>query len=316
MKEGESHILNKQSLQQRADKLLPSITHKLTQLGYQAIAHQRISQQDSETSIYQGLTRATHSQFGQVMVKWQVNTDHSSNLTSLQHEIAVLIALNNLQNMQAPTMAPLLLAFKNLHLKVLAQEQLLTLLVMPYYWHGSLAKYLKQPLTHEQKHQFIVQSAQLLANLHRSGWLHNDIKPSNILMSPDYGLLLTDFALAQPIETNNNHRNNSGNNAGTPAYLAPERWQGQGATLQSDIYAFGIMLYEILLGKRPFIIDSAKSASLQQWAMQHCQQPVAKLPKQYQCYQTIINKALAKQLQNRYQSTQQLVTDLQTLNVG
>ena len=129
-------------------------------------------------------------------------------------------------------------------------------------------------------------------------------------------LLLADFALAEPINngiTQINKKNSTENNAGTPAYLAPERWQGQGATLQSDIYAFGIMLYEILAGERPFKIDNPSGAPLREWTTQHCQQPIATLPLEYSRYQRIINKALAKRIEKRYPSMEEIVMDLKKL---
>ncbi len=190
---------------------------------------------------------------------------------------------------------------------------------MPYYESGSLAKLLNHhvSLTDKQKHDLIKESAHLVCNLHNAGWLHNDIKPSNILLSdnltsyadsdcivPD--LLLTDFALAQ-----RNDRPNAINfSGGTPAYLAPERWQGQRATRQSDIYAFGIMMVEILVGKRPFIIDPQSNQSMTDWAIQHCQQPIPKLPLGYVRYQSIVDKALAKRIEKRYQSMDEVIANL------
>ncbi len=316
MKTSESHGSKKQALQRQAEQLLPSITAALSKLGYQAIAHQRISQQNSETIIYQGLSRATHEQFGEVMIKWQIIADNSPNLILLEHEVAVLKALNKSENTQTNAVAPSLLAFESLYLKQLEQEPLLTLLVIPHYSQGSLAKYLKQPLTNEQKYQFIVQSAQLIANLHNSGWLHNDIKPSNILFINADSLLLTDFALAESIDRDNEDQVKVEYSAGTPAYLAPERWQGQGATMQSDIYAFGIMMYEVLVGERPFkvaVSSSEPKVAMKEWAIQHCQQSIAKLPMPYDHYQVIINKALAKRVESRYLNMHEVLNGLNLL---
>ncbi|WP_243443263.1 protein kinase [Psychrobacter sp. JCM 18903] len=167
-----------------------------------------------------------------------------------------------------------------------------------------------------------MQSAHLIATLHSAGWLHNDIKPSNILLDdflPNHAddscikadLLLTDFALAEclnaPILASP---------AGTPAYLAPERWQSQSqsATVQSDIYAFGIMMVEILTGKRPFQISANSDDKLQAWAIEHCQQPIPKLPFEYSHYQGIINKALAKRVEKRYQNMKQILLDLESID--
>ena len=314
--------LAKQTLQTDAQQILPILTIAFLDLQYSKIAHQRISQQGvTNTLEYQGLTRAKHPQFGEVMMKWQLSTDAHRHGSVLSYEADVLRSINQLSNHQGrfSSIAPPLLATHHLQLQVLNNSQTLTLVVMPNYANGSVARYLKQSLTAEQKQQLIVQAAKLIANLHHIGWLHNDIKPSNILLDAfvpnhaDIGgivpnLLLTDFALARRFDSLNKE-----NPSGTSAYLAPERWQGQGATLQSDIYAFGIMLYEILAGERPFKIDNPSGAPLREWATQHCQQPIATLPLEYSCYQRIINKALAKRIEKRYQSMEEIVMGLERL---
>ena len=322
--------LAKQTLQTDAQQILPVLTIAFLDLQYSKMAHQRISQQGVTNALeYQGLTRAKHPQFGEVMMKWQLSTDAHRHGSDLSYEAEVLKTINQFSNHQGrfSSIGPPLLATHHLQLQVLNNSQTLTLVVMPNYANGSVARYLKQSLTAEQKQQLIVQAAKLIADLHHIGWLHNDIKPSNILLDTfvpnhaDIGgivpnLLLTDFTLAEPINngiTQINKKNSTENNAGTPAYLAPERWQGQGATLQSDIYAFGIMLYEILAGERPFKIDNPSGAPLREWTTQHCQQPIATLPLEYSRYQRIINKALAKRIEKRYPSMEEIVMDLKKL---
>ncbi|MGP5501196.1 serine/threonine-protein kinase [Psychrobacter faecalis] len=322
--------LAKQTLQTDMQQILPALTAEFLDLQYNKIVHQRISQQGVTNALeYQGLTRAKHPQFGEVMMKWQLSTDAHRNVSDLSYEAEVVKTINHLSNHQGrfSSIAAPLLATHHLQLQVLNNSQTLTILVMPNYANGSVARYLKQSLTAEQKQQLIIQAAKLIANLHHIGWLHNDIKPSNILLDtfvPNHtaiggivpNLLLTDFALAEPINngiTQRNKKNCTENNAGTPAYLAPERWQGQGATLQSDIYAFGIMLYEILTGMRPFNIANERSERLKEWATQHCQQPIATLPLEYSRYQRIINKALAKRIEKRYQSMEEIVMGLKRL---
>lgn len=322
--------LAKQTLQTDAQQILPVLTMAFLGLQYNKITHQRISQQGVTSALeYQGLTRAKHPQFGEVMMKWQFSTDAHRHGSDLSYEADVLRYINQLSNHRGrfSSITPPLLANHHLQLQVLNSSQTLTIVVMPSYAKGSVAHYLKQSLTTEQKQQLIIQAAKLIADLHYIGWLHNDIKPSNILLDafvPNHtaiggivpNLLLTDFALAEPINngiTQRNKKNNMENNAGTPAYLAPERWQGQGATLQSDIYAFGIMLHEILAGRRPFSIANQRSEPLKEWATQHCQQPIATLPLEYSRYQRIINKALAKRVEKRYQSMEEIVMDLERL---
>ncbi len=323
----------KQTLRRQAVQLLPELSGALTKLGYDEIAHQRISQQNNDQKhhvraiSYQGLTRARHSKFGRIMIKWELSHNSNHELSTLRHEVAVLTALNNSQstgtqdNLQA--IAPLALAFETLHVQILEQRWQLSLLAMPYYENGSLAQQLSNKnyplLSNEKKQKVIKQVAHLIANLHKAGWLHNDIKPSNILLdgflpnsadssSIKPNLLLTDFALAENVD-----KPSTANPAGTPAYLAPERWQGQGTTVKSDIYAFGIMLYEVLTGERPFKIDNQSSKPLKEWAIRHCQQPILALPLEYQDYQEIINETLAKRVERRYQSMEEVLKDLESV---
>lgn len=321
-----------QVLQAQARTLLPTVTQALLGLQYSEIVHQRLAQQTHDIDkqnvknyCYQGLTRAQHSQFGHVMIKWQLNHHDNYRSADLSHEAHVLKSLNNLAQNQSHSVviAPSVLAYHKIDVQALGQRQQLTVVVMRYYSSGSLAKQLNgqthSSLTDAQKYHFIHQAAHLIAKLHHTGWLHNDIKPSNFLLnsapkdenanrSITPNLLMTDFALAEKID----HSTKS-NPAGTPAYLAPERWQGQSATIQSDIYAFGIMMVEILTGERPFKIAAESHDPMIDWATQHCQKPIPKLPSQYSHYQFIVDSALAKRVESRYQSMDEVLRDLERL---
>ena len=325
----------KQALQMQAQQMLPTLTALFSSLNYNDISHQRLSQQSNNNNEndYQGLTRAQHLQFGRVMIKWQLTAASNQNLAGLTHEIGILKSINNLSANQKRfqdslfAIAPPMLAYETLRVQVLDQFSQLTILTMPYYLSGSLATQLNirnhSLLNSQRKHHFMVQSAHLIATLHSAGWLHNDIKPSNILLDdflPNHAddscikadLLLNDFALAKPIS-----KSIETSLAGTPAYLAPERWQSksQSATVQSDIYAFGIMMVEILTGKRPFQICANSNDKLKAWAIQHCQQPIPTLPLEYSHYQGIINKALAKRVERRYQSMEEVLKSLEQLRI-
>ena len=324
----------KQALQMQAQQMLPTLTALFLSLNYSEVSHQRISQQSNNNNNendYQGLTRAQHLQFGRVMIKWQLTAAINQNLAGLTHEIGVRKSINNLSVNQKRfqdslfAIAPPMLAYETLRVQVLDQFSQLTILTMPYYPSGSLATQLNvrnhSLLNSQRKHHFMVQSAHLIATLHSAGWLHNDIKPSNILLDdflPNHAddscikadLLLTDFALAECLNAPT-----LASSAGTPAYLAPERWQSQSATVQSDIYAFGIMMVEILTGKRPFQVSANSNDKLKAWAIQHCQQPIPTLPLEYQSYQGIINKALAKRVERRYKSMEEVLKSLEQLRI-
>ncbi len=324
----------KRTLRTQAQQILPALTVFFSSLNYSEILHQRLSQQGNSSELYcQGLTRAQHSQLGRVMIKWQLCADTSQNSTDLAYEAEVLKSINDLSNNQSAfqnslqnslsAIAPPLLAYENITLQILGQLQQLTIFVIPYYPNGSLANKLSAQkyvlLTEAQKHQCILQSASLIHHLHNIGWLHNDIKPSNILLEgflPNnadisritFDLLLTDFALARTL-----YQPSVATPAGTPAYIAPERWQGCGTTAQSDVYAFGILMYEILVGERPFAVDAQTSELAIAWATRHCQQSVPSLPLEYRHYQGITDKALAKRTGKRYQNMKEVLRDLEKL---
>ncbi|MBP3945293.1 protein kinase [Psychrobacter sp. K31L] len=337
-----------QALQVQAQQLLLIITQELGAQYFSEIVHQRIAQQSTEqtqdehtqvvktqgiktqnidNTYFQGLTRAQHPQFGHVMIKWQLSADAYPIAFDLTHEVDVLAAINALSRIEDNAISPPLLAHHCINVQILEQPQKLVIVVMPYYSNGSLAGQLsdrnQRSLTASQKHHFITQSAHLIANLHQAGWLHNDIKPSNILLDTSCdssllnnagasslmpNLLLTDFALAEMF-----NELKEGSPAGTPAYLAPERWQGKGAMVQSDIYAFGIMMVEILMGERPFKINKQSSDPMIDWATQHCQQPMPALPLEYSRYQCIVDKALAKRVEKRYRSMDEVLEVLKSL---
>jgi len=327
-----------QALQAQAIQLLPIITQELDAQYFRQIVHQRIAQQSAEQTqdiktqhidktYFQGLTRAQHLQFGSVMIKWQLSDGAYPIASDLTHEADILAAVNASLEIKDNAIAPPLLAHHCLNVQILEQLQHLVIVVMPYYPNGSLAsqltasKYLS--LIASQKHHFITQAAYLIANLHQAGWLHNDIKLSNILIegsddewsadtmsnSLTPRLLLTDFALSERMTVANSQTNPTG----TPAYLAPERWQGQRATIQSDIYAFGVMMVEILIGKRPFQVSGNSHEKLKTWAIQHCQQPIPTLPSEYSHYQCMVDKTLAKRVERRYQEMDKVLIDLKLL---
>ncbi len=125
-------------------------------------------------------------------------------------------------------------------------------LVMRFLRGGSLRDQLDElgKLRPESVSKILEQVASALTFAHRNGVIHRDIKADNILLDEDGNAYLGDFGIAKELGTEANLTKD--NIIGTPAYLAPEQIRGGEIGPQSDIYAFGIMLYEILTGSRPF----------------------------------------------------------------
>ncbi|MCX6565158.1 MAG: protein kinase [Candidatus Aminicenantes bacterium] len=89
---------------------------------------------------------------------------------------------------------------------------------------------------------------------HKRGIIHRDLKPQNILIDANGRVRVADFGLAQTIEVSS--KNVPGRIVGTPAYLSPEQARGEEADARSDIYALGVIMYEILTGRKPFTADT------------------------------------------------------------
>ena len=98
-----------------------------------------------------------------------------------------------------------------------------------------------------------------LAAAHRAGLVHRDVKPENVLVAPDGHLKVVDFGLARAMTMG--HQTRTGQIIGTVAYLAPEQVTGTGADARSDIYAAGIVLFELLTGTKPHTGDSPLSVA-------------------------------------------------------
>ena len=125
-------------------------------------------------------------------------------------------------------------------------------LTMPYYAGGSLADMLsrRKTVSASSAASIAVQVACALDYAHRHGVVHRDIKPDNILFDEDGNVALTDFGIATA--RFHGRLTASGRAMGTPHYMSPEQAMGKLVDGRSDLYAVGLLLYEMLLGKPPF----------------------------------------------------------------
>ncbi len=158
--------------------------------------------------------------------------------------------------------------------------------------------------------EIITAVAEALDYAHHHGILHRDLKPANILLDSKRGPLLTDFGLAKLLAEGDGSLTAQGVIAGTPAYIAPEIWHNDSATPQSDIYALGCILYELLTGRRLFEGDSPPAVMMAHFT------PLV-LPEQWPpdvpvAMNNILAKAVAKQASDRYASAAALLTALTT----
>lgn len=148
-----------------------------------------------------------------------------------------------------------------------------------------------------------------LSVAHDSYIIHRDIKPQNILILENGLIKITDFGIAVAMNATQLTQTNSV--MGSVHYLPPEQASGKGATLQSDIYSIGILMYELLTGKLPFRGDNAVEI-----ALKHLKEPMPsirdELPDIPQSVENIILRATAKNTKNRYSDAREMHEDLKT----
>lgn len=115
---------------------------------------------------------------------------------------------------------------------------------------------------HERIHPLLIKSAEALAFLHENAILHRDIKPGNILLGEDDTIRVIDFSIATPLRGKGSlvgrlmKNIRKGKVAGTPSYMAPEQIRGEDLTPATDVYAFGVTLFEMATRRVPFIGSS------------------------------------------------------------
>jgi len=160
------------------------------------------------------------------------------------------------------------------------------------------------PMASERVRAILGQAALALAAAHVAGVVHRDVKPANILITPEGRVKLTDFGIARATDGAGHTR--TGEVLGTPHYLAPEQAVGRSATGASDIYALGVVGHEMLTGRRPFDSGSAVATALSQ-----VNDPVPPLPDSVPPdLRRIIESCMAKDPGARPTSAAQLAASL------
>lgn len=167
----------------------------------------------------------------------------------------------------------------------------------------------RAPLLCEEAVDIMKQLTSATAEAHSRGIIHRDIKPQNVIVKSDGSIKMLDFGIATA--KGSMQLTQANNVMGSVHYLAPELAKGESATPQSDIYALGIVLYEMLAGDVPFKADQAV-----QVALRHMRDNIKSIrsinPQVPQSVENIIIRATAKDPVQRYRSCDEMWRDLST----
>ncbi len=164
------------------------------------------------------------------------------------------------------------------------------------------------PLESARAAQITAQVAAALASAHRHGVVHRDIKPGNVLITDDGQVKVTDFGIARAVNTEES-LTQTGAVMGTATYFSPEQAEGIGVDARTDIYSLGVVLFEMLTGRPPFLGDTPVSV-----ASKHVRD-IAPAPRDLletipAELEAVTMKAMAKQPDQRYQSAEDFRADL------
>jgi class 3 adenylate cyclase/predicted Ser/Thr protein kinase len=174
-------------------------------------------------------------------------------------------------------------------------------IAMEYFTGGSLKDVIAGGLTPRQALSLLAQATAALAEIHRLGIVHRDVKPANMMLRADGTMVLADFGIAKRTEGSMD-RTVHGEFFGTPYYISPEQANGKPATERSDIYSLGIIFYEMLMNRRPYVGDS-----IVELISQHVGAPVPRLPQQLEDYQPLIDGMMAKDPAERLQNADEVL---------
>lgn len=191
----------------------------------------------------------------------------------------------------------------------IGEDDGLQYLAMEYVAGQDLKEYIKQnaPLSNREAVRIMGEILLAMRLAHTRGIVHRDLKPQNVILTPNGSAKVTDFGIAVAFAETSLTQTNS--MLGSVHYLSPEQARGSKATVQSDIYAMGIIFYEMLTGHIPYDGDSAVTI-----ALQHFQKPlpsiIAENPNVPQALENVVLKATAKKLTDRYQTVGEMYADL------
>ena len=186
----------------------------------------------------------------------------------------------------------------------------LNYIAMDYLPGGSVHDKMINGLTGEEALKVTKEIANALDHAHEKGYIHRDIKPENILFRADNSAVLSDFGVAKGI-VGVSRMTHVGTVVGTPHYMSPEQARGQPVDSRSDLYSLGVVFFEMLTGALPYQGEDAVTI-----ALKHISAPIPKLPIQYQTYQKLLEKFLAKDPNSRFQSGNEVSVAIDQLDAS
>ena len=181
-------------------------------------------------------------------------------------------------------------------------------IAMEYFSSGDLRARMRQKVTPAQALVYLRQMAAALHAIHSVGVLHRDLKPGNVMLRPNGSLALIDFGLAKQLKLDA-EITATGEIFGTPYYMSPEQGHGAEVDERSDLYSLGVIFFEMLMGKKPFLASTPMAV-----IYKHSHAPLPPLENEMTYLEPLVHKLLAKEPRDRFQSAAELIGAIDSLS--
>lgn len=186
-------------------------------------------------------------------------------------------------------------------------------MVMEYVDGITLKELIQQEgkLSTEKAIQIAIKICDALTHAHQNGIIHRDIKPQNIICTADHQYRITDFGISRFIQDPSN-LTKTGNVVGTVHYVSPEQAQGKPVDITTDLYSLGVVLYEMVIGQPPY--DAPEQIAIALMHIHHnIPNPKERNPELPNALAELIQKAMAKQASDRFQSAEEMKEKLEQI---
>jgi DNA-binding response OmpR family regulator len=183
-------------------------------------------------------------------------------------------------------------------------------LAMEYLLRGDLKARMHAGIKEAEALRYVEQIASALRVVHNAGLLHRDLKPPNVMLRENDEVALIDFGLARALD-GSTRSTRTGVLRGSPYYMSPEQAQGELLDARSDFYSLGIILYEMLTGRKPYT-----GATAMEVLQQHVNSPLPPLPHSLARYEHLLRKLSAKNRAERFGKADEIIAAVQELRAA
>ncbi|MDA0822914.1 MAG: serine/threonine-protein kinase [Proteobacteria bacterium] len=180
-------------------------------------------------------------------------------------------------------------------------------MAMEFFPRGDLKHRIETGITRQQAYRYMREIAMGLAAVHKVGIIHRDLKPANIMFRSDDQLAIADFGISRRTDSTT-ELTQVGSIMGTPYYMSPEQIRAESLDQRADLYSAGIILYEMLTGRKPFEADSLAGI-----AMKHLQSHPDPLPTKLRGFEPVFRRLIEKNRNDRYPNADELLQDLNAM---